>query len=129
MQLQPANLLVSDAIDLQSICQGIVEERRVRRLLERGFLLSQVVERWQARAIWVISRADASYPRRLKNRLREDAPALLYGCGPVELLEAGGLAVVGSRHVDETLIESTLAVGGLTARAGKDTRIGWSEGY
>jgi hypothetical protein len=63
MQLQPANLLDLNTVDLQSICQGIVEESRVRRLLERGFLLSQVIERWQARAIWVISRADASYRR------------------------------------------------------------------
>jgi len=128
MQLQPANLLGSDAIDLQSICQGVVEESRVRRLLERGFLLSQVIERWQARAIWVISRADASYPRRLKNRLREDAPALLYGCGPIELLETGGLAVVGSRHVDELLIESTLVVGKFTARAGKTLISGGAKG-
>jgi DNA processing protein len=128
MQLQPANLLVSNAIDLQSICQGVVEESRVRRLLERGFLLSQVIERWQARAIWVISRADASYPRRLKNRLREDAPALLYGCGPIELLETGGLAVVGSRHVGEVLIESTLVVGKLTARAGKTLISGGAKG-
>jgi DNA processing protein len=128
MQLQPANLLDSNTVDLQSICQGIVEESRVRRLLERGFLLSQVIERWQARAIWVISRADASYPRRLKNRLREDTPALLYGCGPVELLEAGGLAVVGSRQVDEALIESTLAVGRLTARAGKTLVSGGAKG-
>lgn len=128
MQLQPANLLVSDAIDLQSICQGVIEESRVRRLLERGFLLSQVVERWQARAIWVISRADASYPRRLKNRLREDAPALLYGCGPIEHLETGGLAVVGSRHVDDALIESTLVVGKLTARVGKTLISGGAKG-
>ena len=67
---------------------------RLQKLLGRGFLLSQVIERWQARAIWVVSRADAEYPRRLKTRLREDAPAVLYGCGDMALLETGGLAVV-----------------------------------
>jgi hypothetical protein len=61
------------------------------------------VERWSARAIWVMSRADANYPRRFKTRLKEDAPPLLYGCGDAELLEMGGLAVVGSRHVDDEL--------------------------
>ena len=54
---------------------------RLQRLVGRGFLLSQAIERWQARAIWVVSRADAEYPRHLKARLREDAPAILYGCG------------------------------------------------
>jgi len=48
--------------------------------------------------------ADASYPKRLKTRLKEDAPPVLYGCGDVALLENGGLAVVGSRHVDDELI-------------------------
>ena len=31
--------------------------------------------------IWIVSRADPGYPRRLKSRLREDAPPILYGCG------------------------------------------------
>ena len=65
-----------------------------------------MIERWQARAIWVVSRADAEYPRRLKARLREDAPAVLYGCGDMALLETGGLAVVGSRRVDDALIDT-----------------------
>lgn len=127
MQLQPADLLSSN-VDLPQICQGIVEENRLLMLLERGFLLSQVIERWQARAIWVISRADTLYPRRLKNRLREDTPTLLYGCGQIELLENGGLAVVGSRQVDENLIESTMEIGRLTALAGKTLVSGAAKG-
>jgi len=46
---------------------------RLEALLGRGFLLSQAVERWKARAIWVISQADSKYPRRLEGRLKEDA--------------------------------------------------------
>jgi DNA processing protein len=87
------------------------------RLLGRGFLLSQAVERWNARAIWVVSRADADYPRRFKTRLKEDAPPLLYGCGDAALLEKGGLAVVGSRHVDDDLIAYTEQVGRVAAEA------------
>ena len=101
---------------------------RLQRLLGRGFLLSQVIERWQARAIWVVSRADAEYPRRLKVRLREDAPAVIYGCGDMALLESGGLAVVGSRHVDDSLIDYTMAVGRLAARAGRTLVSGGAKG-
>ena len=119
LQRQPADLLSPDAADLLRACQPVLDEGRLQRLLGRGFLLSQGVERWQARALWVVSRADPDYPRRLKARLREDAPTVLYGCGDIGLLETGGLAVVGSRQVDEALIEYTIAVGRLVARAGR----------
>jgi predicted Rossmann fold nucleotide-binding protein DprA/Smf involved in DNA uptake len=106
----------------------VIDQGRLTRLLSRGFLLSQVIERWQARAIWVVSRADADYPRRLKARLREDAPAVLYGCGDISLLETGGLAVVGSRHVDEALIEYTMVIGRLAARAQRTIVSGGAKG-
>jgi len=128
IQRQPADLVSPDAADLMRACQPVIDEARLQRLLGRGFLLSQVIERWQARAIWVVSRADAEYPRRLKVRLREDAPAVLYGCGDMALLESGGLAVVGSRHVDDSLIDYTMAVGRLAARAGRTLVSGGAKG-
>lgn len=117
IQRQPADLVSPDAAEILRACQPVIDESRLQKLLGRGFLLSQVIERWQARAIWVVSRADAEYPRRLKARLREDAPAVLYGCGDMTLLETGGLAVVGSRHVDDALIDYTMTIGRLAARA------------
>lgn len=125
---QPSDLLSPDADEILKKCQTIVDASRLQRLLGRGFLLSQVIERWQARAIWVVSRADPDYPRRLKLRLREDSPAVLYGCGDLALLETGGLAVVGSRHVDDDLIEYTMDVGRLAARAGRTIVSGGAKG-
>ena len=119
LQSQPADLALPNAAALLQACKTVVDEARLERLLGRGFLLSQVVERWQARAIWVVSRADEQYPRRLKARLREDAPAVLYGCGDISLLESGGLAVVGSRNADDALIDYTMEVGRTAARAGE----------
>jgi len=128
IQRQPADLVSPDAADLMRACQPVIDEARLQRLLGRGFLLSQVIERWQARAIWVVSRADAEYPRRLKARLREDAPAVIYGCGDMGLLESGGIAVVGSRHVDDSLIDYTMAVGRMAARAGRTLVSGGAKG-
>ena len=128
IQRQPADLVSPDAVDLLRACQPVIDEARLQRLLGRGFLLGQVIERWQARAIWVVSRADAEYPRRLKARLREDAPAVIYGCGDTALLESGGLAVVGSRHVEDSLIDYTMAVGRLAARAGQTLVSGGAKG-
>ncbi|MEI6313993.1 MAG: DNA-processing protein DprA [Syntrophus sp. (in: bacteria)] len=116
-QIQPADLLSRDSDKLIDGALQFVDSVRLRRLLERGFLLSQAVERWQARAIWVVSRADEAYPKRLKARMKEDAPSIIYGCGDVAILSTGGLAVVGSRNVDDTLVSYTENVGQLTARA------------
>jgi DNA processing protein len=127
-QKQPADLIGPDAQDLIELCAQPFGRERLDALLGRGFLLSQAVERWNARAIWVISRADARYPKRLKARLKEDAPPLLYGCGEIALLEKGGLAVVGSRHVDDELISFTENVGRLAAKAHRSVISGGAKG-
>ena len=127
-QRQPADLIGPDAQEVIELCAQPFGRARLDALLGRGFLLSQAVERWNARAIWVISRADSRYPKRLKARLKEDAPPLLYGCGEIALLEKGGLAVVGSRHVDDELISFTENVGRLAAKAHRTIISGGAKG-
>jgi len=72
--------LRADAGKRIDLCARQCGNERLAALLGRRFLLSQSVERWSARRIWVISRADPACPKRLKTRLKEDAPPLLYGC-------------------------------------------------
>ena len=127
-QKQPADLLGTDAGELLELCARQYGNERLAALLGRGFMLSQAVERWSARGIWVISRADPAYPKRLKTRLKEDAPPLLYGCGDITLLEKGGLAVVGSRHIDEELVSYTEGVGKLVAAAHRTLISGGAKG-
>ena len=115
---QPADLLAFNARELLRESQLPFESDRLERLLARGFLLSQAVEHWQTRAIWVMSRADSEYPVRLKRRLKEDAPPILYGCGETEILNTGKLAVVGSRQVNDSLVAFTEGIGRLAASAG-----------
>lgn len=115
---QPFDLVSAEMGEVVRLCGPVIDPDRLNRLLSRGFLLSQVLERWRARAIWVISRADPLYPRRLKSRMRDDAPSILYGCGDVALLDAGGLAVVGSRKIDDDIAVYAASVGELSARAG-----------
>ena len=125
---EPADLLEADSGDLIASCRSIVEYSRIKRLLERGFLLSQAVDQWQSRAIWVVSRADAEYPKRLKARLREDAPPIIYGCGDASILNSGGLAVVGSRNANDALVEYTAEIGRLAASAQRTIVSGGARG-
>jgi len=114
-QHQPADLLGPNSREVLELFPEKFGCERLQNLLRRGFLLSQAVEHWNARAIWVVSRADTCYPKRLKSRLKEDAPPILYGCGDIGLLETGGIAVVGSRHVDDELVSYTANVGRISA--------------
>ena len=86
-------------------CQTGLETSQVQELLARGFQLSQVLEHWRARSIWVVSQADQDYPSRVRQKLGSAAPPVIYGCGDRELLELGGLAVVGSRRVSDQVLE------------------------
>src|SRR5258708_6510038 len=90
---EPADLLEVNAADLLHEVEVLIPIDRMHRLLDRGFQLSQAIERWHSRAIWVVSRADQEYPRKIKNRLKEDSPSVLYGCGQAGLLDSGGLAI------------------------------------
>ena len=114
---QPADLLGPEAGAALGECQPGFDDARIGQLLERGFLFSQAIDHWQARAIWVISRADPAYPTRFKSRLRQFAPPVLYGCGDANLLKKGGVAVVGSRKVSDELKEYAKRIGRLAAAA------------
>jgi predicted Rossmann fold nucleotide-binding protein DprA/Smf involved in DNA uptake len=126
---RPCDLLTPRSDRLLGDCHHVIDKARLERLLARGFLLSQAVERWRTRGIWVVSRADATlYPQRLKALLQEDAPAVLYGCGDRKILDSGGLAVVGSRNVDDALVEYTQGIGRLAASAGQTVVSGGARG-
>ena len=128
MNRQPADLLEPGKMDELSEWDLDLDTERLLQLLGRGFLLAQAMERWHARAIWVLSRADSGYPHRLKKRLGEESPPILYGCGDSSILGTGGLAVVGSRSLTDVLIEDTEAIGRLTAEAHQTLVSGGAKG-
>ncbi|MEN1216012.1 DNA-processing protein DprA, partial [Pseudomonas aeruginosa] len=74
-----------------------ISQERILGLLARGHSLALAVDKWQRAGLWILTRGDADYPVRLKNRLRTDAPPVLFGCGNKALLQAEGMAIVGSR--------------------------------
>lgn len=115
--LQPHDLLGPDLETILPELPDSLGKTRLKDLLNRGFLLGQALTEWQRRSIWVVSRADPFYPKRLRSKLREHAPAVLYGCGDRALLEKGGLAVVGSRKISDEIKSYTENIGALAAEA------------
>lgn len=82
-----------------------LESHRILALLKRGVMLSLAVEKWTNQGLWILSRGDAEYPKCLKQRLKYQAPAILYGVGNKKLLDQGGLVIVGSRDLDDAGLE------------------------
>ena len=68
--------------------------------------------------MWIDTRSEPEYPRRLDRRLRADARAILSGSGNKTLMNAGGIAVAGSRDADEPDISLTWHVGRTAAAEG-----------
>jgi len=114
---QPADLLNGSRETVLASASTDLDSDRLNLLLSRGFQLGQALEHWANRSITVIGRADEVYPKRYKQRLRHQAPPLLYACGNLELLHRPALAVVGSRNTPESLLQDTTQVGALAAAA------------
>ena len=124
---EPADLLRGDSQLLDGKIAPIDPER-LKCLLDRGFQLAQALERWSARAIWVVSRADREYPARAKERLRANAPALLFCCGAPEIADGPALAIVGSRNASREVLEHTGEIAAKMAREGKVVVSGGARG-
>jgi predicted Rossmann fold nucleotide-binding protein DprA/Smf involved in DNA uptake len=117
--LRPGDLLASETRKrLDGLQTSEVNFDRIAPLLERGAALALSVEKWERSGLWVISRSDACYPDRLKRYLGQSAPPLLYGVGSKDLLNRGGLAVVGSRDHSEEDGEFACRVGEYCAKEG-----------
>ncbi len=101
-ELRPEDLLGLDEEDLQKKLELTEEEaRRIVQLLLRSGSLAIELERLSSVGIFVMTRSDKDYPARYRERLKDSAPTVLFYSGEKSLLGQPGIAIVGSRHLDE----------------------------
>jgi predicted Rossmann fold nucleotide-binding protein DprA/Smf involved in DNA uptake len=118
-KLSPEQLLSGDLAQLLKGWQHKqVTLERLHKLLNRATSLGLAMEKWTRAGLWVLTRSDAAYPSRLKKRLGNQAPPVLFGCGNPLLLQQGGIAVVGSRNASEQDLHRSRALGAGVAAAG-----------
>lgn len=117
--LRPSELLTTAGREaLSRVHESRLERKRIEFLLGRGTAMALALERWARGGLWVISRGDVQFPKRLKRHLKHATPPLLYGAGDKALLDLGGLAVIGSRDATESALDYTRAVAARCASEG-----------
>lgn len=94
------------------------ETERILALVDRGVLIGAELERLENTGIYPVTRADDAYPSRLRQRLKDSAPATLFYSGSRDLLGQPGIAVVGSRHLDPVGVECAEFVGNTCGLSG-----------
>ena len=99
---KPAGLLLANKeIFEQELKLGDEEIERLSFLLKRGGNLSIEIEGLESKGVHVITRSEKNYPQKLKIKLKKYAPPVIYYCGNLDLVNETGVAIVGSRDVDE----------------------------
>lgn len=121
--LRPGVLLHAAENEIEKIVERVqgktkITSVRVAKLLAHGGQLAIALTKWTSAGIWICSRADSAYPSRYRRKLGRSSPPIVYGVGPIELLERGGLAVVGSRKPDPESETYATEVGHWAASAG-----------
>ena len=128
-ELEPSGLLQGDLqTKLSRLSDKSISADRIQALLERGTTLGLALEKWERAGLWVMTRSDTDYPDRLKRHLRLNSPAVLFGCGNKNLLNKGGVAVIGSRDADEGDLNFTQHIGKETALQGYSIVSGGARG-
>jgi len=76
------------------------EAERIAELLQRSGRLALDLENLFSHGMWAVTRTDELYPSKLRETLKNQAPAVLFGAGETSLLKKPGVAVIGSRNID-----------------------------
>ena len=86
-----------DGTQGENITLSLADKLRIARLLEFAGQLSVELPNLSERGLWAVSRVDEFYPSHLRERLKHQAPSVLFGAGDIQLLQRAGAAVIGSR--------------------------------
>lgn len=134
-QLQSSSLKRPSALQERSpeeLCKEFpispLDAQRVTELLGRTGQITLELETFSARGIWAVTRIDELYPAKLRDTLKHQAPTVLFGAGPIHLLGKSGVAVVGSRNIDEPGAEFARAIGAKISAAGLPVVSGGARG-
>lgn len=125
--LRPSDLPALSESDLRSKLDLAPDHlSRISQLISRD--IQPNLSRLASLGIFPLTRADSDYPEKYRQRLKDSAPAVLFYAGEKALLGQPGIAVVGSRHLDEAGQECAKFVGNACGMSGQVLYSGGAKG-
>jgi DNA processing protein len=116
---RPEGLLGRSVIEIKSqLALPEAESERLCKLLARDEDIDDEIRRLGSLGIHIITRGGVDYPQRYNQRLNDSAPIVLFYAGEPDLLGQPGIAVVGSRHLDQAGQECAAFVGNACGLSG-----------
>lgn len=125
MKLEPSVVLSNDFAILSELKYNSNEIERIKKLVTRGGAVAFEIDDLSNKGIEVITLFDTDYPVLLKRKLKRKTPPILYYAGDINLAKKIGIAVVGSRDVNQAGMEFTRK---LVARASEERLVVYSGG-
>ncbi len=104
---EPGAVLSQDLSFLGKMEYTESEIDRIEKLVSRGGSAAFELDDLMRKGIGVITQFDADYPVLLKRKLKRKMPPVLFFAGNIELAKKIGIAVVGSRNVDQEGMDFT----------------------
>ena len=100
---EPGALFNLESEDIsRELNRPISDGNRISKLLSRGINLSFCLEDLELKSIYIVTKNNENYPKRIKSLLaRNSVPPVLYYCGDLSLANTDGIAIVGSRNIDK----------------------------
>ena len=125
MKLEPGVILNEENELFNQLGYEANERERIKKLVSRGGAVALELDSLMNKGIQIVTLFNKNYPILLKQKLERKTPQVLFYSGDIELAKKMGIAVVGSRNVDEAGIDFTKK---LVAKATAEKLIVYSGG-
>ena len=104
------------------------ETERISRLLDRAGKFGVAISNLNEKGIYTLTKSDSDYPEKLKSKLKKYAPPVLFYSGNIAIIKNKGVAIVGSRNIEEDAMLFTQKLARCCADAGVNIVSGGARG-
>ncbi|MDR2873793.1 MAG: DNA-processing protein DprA [Methanobrevibacter sp.] len=85
----------------------LIDLKRLKSLISRKISIFFKVEKLNNIGLKIVTLSDSGYPKKIHEKLKENAPPLFYYTGDINLLNKSLIGFLGSRNVDDNDIKIT----------------------
>ena len=107
IKAEPSIIFSTDNSWMEKMNYSNQQKERMIELISRGASVACELEELEKKGVNIVSLFDSDYPILIRKKLKKKAPPILFYAGNLELAKKIGIAIVGSRNVDDEGIEFT----------------------